>query len=122
MLVGLSLSFCIQDIINGRVDLRNVSHLVCGTRCETRAQFDNVLHSYARSYWREKPTLATLLAIDLWNRGLLVQPRVSTPFGAPVLSRGVWLTACERCGDKKFYVGPYCHTCGSLYGIDRSGN
>jgi hypothetical protein len=76
-MIGLSLSLCIQDVIEGRVKYEQVERLVTGTKALTPAHFAGVLDSYAGSYWRKNPALAINLAWRLWAEGKIEQPRLS---------------------------------------------
>lgn len=89
MLIGLSLSFCISDIIHGFVNRDDVAYIICGTRIRNGNEFSDVMENYSRFYWDENPELAREIATDLYNRGLLLQPRL-TGGEPPVVYNGHW--------------------------------
>lgn len=73
-LVGLSLSFCIQDVLRGRVRVRDIAKISTGTDARTRREFEGVLRAYRKSYWRQAPRRATYIARRLWQQGRIEQP------------------------------------------------
>ena len=73
--IGLSLSFCIQAFLSGRV--KHLPGAICaGTFCFTEEQYQEVLNSYKRIYWRKYPKVAERIAWWYWENDMLVQPRV----------------------------------------------
>lgn len=74
-LIGYSLSFCIMDILAGKIREENVLRLVTGTCAATRAEFENVLKSY-KDYWDEKTEEGQAIAQRFWDAGRIDQPRV----------------------------------------------
>lgn len=76
MLIGLSLSYCVSDIINGRVALADVAFIVSGTRIRDAEDLADVLDTYARNYWSNLPQLGRSVAMELWDAGKIIQPRV----------------------------------------------
>ncbi|WP_046866820.1 hypothetical protein, partial [Microvirga massiliensis] len=54
-LIGLSLSFCIKDIILGQVQLETVEKIVTGTRAVTEADWEEIANRYAQVYWKANP-------------------------------------------------------------------
>jgi len=89
MLIGLSLSYCISDLINGRVDKNDVMFIVAGTRIMCDHDLDEVLENYAKYYWETNPENAKSLARELYNRGMIIQPRVNDN-PAPHVAEGWW--------------------------------
>jgi hypothetical protein len=75
-MIGLSLSFCIKDIIEGRVDLDKVEKISTATFYTDRDMFHTGLKvGYCRTYWRHDPERAHKIAMDLWDAGKIDQPR-----------------------------------------------
>lgn len=74
-MIGLSLSFCIQDIIDGLVNIDDVERLVTGTRW-TEADIQERLDYYCTNYWNSNPELARQVFWQLWNSGRIEQPRL----------------------------------------------
>lgn len=56
--IGLSLSFCIRDIIEDKVNLDEVSHIEAGTCMPDVWALDRVINNYRKNYWRKDPDLA----------------------------------------------------------------
>ena len=89
--IGLSLSFCVQDIIEGKVALEDVEKIITGTKFGDRDEFiDNMISSYMSTYWRKHPEEGFKTAVYLWDRGMLDQPRTRGE-EPPNLGNGVWI-------------------------------
>ena len=89
-MIGLSLSFCVKDIIEGRVPLESVEKIISGTFFTDRDMFHTGMkHGYCRTYWRHDPERAHRIAMDLWDAGKIDQPRSrgETP---PNIAEGHW--------------------------------
>lgn len=95
MKIGLSLSLCIKDIIEGRVNQRDVAVIVAGTHATTDAQWDSLIRSYQYDYWQANPKLGAALTHVLRERGQIVQPRANdqNPISLVLRARneGHWL-------------------------------
>lgn len=91
-LVGLSLSFCIQDILAGRVDESDVIRIQTGTTVETDHDWEQLIHDYQVTYWRNDAAEASAIVQRLRAAGKITQPRL---LGKPVpsISQGHWLDA-----------------------------
>jgi hypothetical protein len=76
MKVGLSLSFCVRDIIEGNVSINDVAFIYSATKAETGEQWESVIDSYKRSYWYENPDEAERIARHFINENLVIQPRL----------------------------------------------
>ncbi len=74
---GLSLSFCISDIVSGRVPLESMSIIVSGTAAISDDAFRKLLVQYSKTYWRGFTTEASSLAWSLWKEGRIIQPRLN---------------------------------------------
>lgn len=75
-MVGLSMSFCIQDMVTGKMDMNNVQFLSTATKCPTPEAWEDVLNSYKKTYWRKNPNEAEKLARYFIDAGLVIQPRL----------------------------------------------
>ena len=75
-MIGLSLSWCVKDIIEGKVELDEVEKIICGTRIENPQHFEQVCEHYCAYYWEHNRGRAVLIASKLFNSGKLDQPRV----------------------------------------------
>ena len=89
MLIGLSLSYCISDIINERVDKNDVMFIIAGTRIMCDHDLDSVLENYAKYNWQDNPENAKSLAREFYNRGMIIQPRVMD-CNPPHVAEGWW--------------------------------
>lgn len=75
-LAGMSLSFCVKDICEGKIPIERVELLVTSTRCLDSVDFATVIASYQRVYWRKYPERAEKVALQLWEEDRIFQPRV----------------------------------------------
>lgn len=94
MKIGLSLSRCVRDIVEGRVNVDDVLVLI------TRTDFDPTVQQQWVSIWQGYHTMnpewsgldhdaVYAVVMQLWNTGRIHQPR---KFGAnPVRRREFWL-------------------------------
>ncbi len=90
MLVGFSLSFCVKDILLGRVKEEDVMVIFCGTNIRTREAMTSVIARYSQGYWGAKnKKKASAIIYRLLFAGKLLQARA---FGleAPNIASGVW--------------------------------
>ena len=76
MKIGLSLSFCVQDIIEGKMDINDVAFIYSGTKAKTKEQWDDVLTHYADCYWQYNKMMGMTIARRLLNDGMIIQPRL----------------------------------------------
>lgn len=96
MKIGLSLSRCVRDIVEGRVNIDDVLILITRTDFDPtiQAQWDSIWKGYnwQNPEWRSLDHDATFAVVkDLWDRGLIHQPR---KFGAnPYRMPYYWLEA-----------------------------
>jgi phosphoglycolate phosphatase-like HAD superfamily hydrolase len=75
-LIGLSLSFCIKDIILGQVQLESVEKIVTGTKAVTEAHWEEIADRYTQVYWKADPAKAREVLNELRASGRIEQPRV----------------------------------------------
>ena len=75
-LIGLSLSMCIRDMINGKMTFGSVKCIISGTKIENDNDFAAVRDRYCKTYWAENPIMASNLLRGLYDGNMLVQPRV----------------------------------------------
>lgn len=74
-LIGLSLSMCVADIASGKVSESDVTKIVASTRFATPEDFEDVLSTYSKLYWKRYPEAAGI-ARRLHELGLIDQPRL----------------------------------------------
>jgi len=88
--IGLSLSFCILDVIDGKVPFADIEKIIAGTHFTDRDHFHTGMkEGYCRTYWRKNPEYALHLAMALWDAGMLDQPRRRRE-EAPNIADGHW--------------------------------
>lgn len=100
-LIGLSISWCIQDIIEGKVPLSRVRYIVAGTKIETQKDFEVVCNAYTKGSWRKYSERARLIFQLLWDSQQIIQPRVNG-HQAWNISNGHWakiISNVEDIGD-----------------------
>ncbi|MBI5044833.1 MAG: hypothetical protein HZC02_02815 [Candidatus Levybacteria bacterium] len=78
-MIGRSLSFCVQDILRGRVAREDVEKIVAGTTARTEEDWAELVKMYQRSYWRDFPVEAAELVRELRAQGRIEQPRLDNP-------------------------------------------
>ena len=84
MKIGLSLSRCVRDIVEGRVDIHDVLVLICRTDFDPYKadQWDNIWNGYnsinPEWYGLDRDEV-TNVVFTLWDAGKIHQPR---KFGA----------------------------------------
>ena len=96
MKIGLSLSRCVRDIVEGRVAIEDVLVIIARTKFDATdpKQWTSIWEGYRRTNaeWQGMEKTAThKVILDLWNQGKIHQPR---QFGAYVVRTSkVWLEA-----------------------------
>ncbi len=90
-MIGLSISFCISDIIRGEVYLRDVECIVAGTKMRTEEDVDRVIDQYKEHYWYDYPEEAEKVFRQLWDAGKVYQPRLSDNGNAINIASGHWV-------------------------------
>lgn len=88
-LIGLSLSFCVADIVRGKVQLENVNKIIAGT-CAEPTEWENLLTDYKRIYWDFNPDECERVARKLMDENKIEQPRLNGK-NAPNIAEGHWL-------------------------------
>lgn len=96
MKIGLSLSRCVSDIVEGRVDIRDVLVLIARTdfNPHDEKQWESIWHGYnsvnPEWYGLEHDAVRDVV-FELWDSGKIHQPR---QFGVrPLRRREYWLEA-----------------------------
>ena len=72
LLVGLSLSRCICDIIEGKAKLEDVACILSRTM-SADDEWEQLFASYARDYWTDDPERAVEIARRLHCEGRIIQ-------------------------------------------------
>ena len=89
-LIGLSLSLCISDIINGRVSEADVVSIESGTKAENDYQWAQLVDQYCKHYWHNDPDRARRLVSRFRAEDRIYQPRL-TGGEARNISLGHWI-------------------------------
>ncbi len=92
-MIGLSASFCICDIVEGKVLLGSVKKIVTGLEAPTPEILEEVVRSYRQSYWIEYPDKAERVFRHLLAEGKIEQPRVTQGRGPCLANRVHWVYA-----------------------------
>lgn len=76
-LIGLSLSLCITDIINGKVNKEDVSCIIAATCAKNDADMKKLMDGYSTMYWGKDSERAVEIALELFAENKVYQPRVN---------------------------------------------
>jgi hypothetical protein len=83
--IGLSLSFCIGDVIAGKVPEDEIHGIVAGTAAQGPEEIDQLIATYREIYWKDDPDRGEALARKLFAEGRVYQPRIEgEPAPTPV--------------------------------------
>lgn len=74
-MIGLSLSRCIRDIIEEKVDYDKVNGIVSSCNWKTNEEIEDGVDRYARIHWRCDPVLAVAIFYTLYFQGKIIFPR-----------------------------------------------
>jgi len=75
-MIGYSLSLCIKDVVEGKVNPNDITMLIVGTKCESEFDWSTVIKAYANRYWSADPHLGIGTTWRLVHAGKIIQPRV----------------------------------------------
>lgn len=88
MLIGLSVSNCIRDIVKGTVSINQVAYIIGGTNFSLDKP-ETIEKHYSTTYWKDDPELAHEVLVQLCRERRILQPRQG--FGWPLdTSAGHW--------------------------------
>lgn len=78
-LIGLSLSWCCEEVAAGKVEYGDVKVIITGTSARTPELFEEMIQNYRRHYWKDPTTRnkAARLARKFYKEGKLEQPRIT---------------------------------------------
>lgn len=92
-MIGLSLSFCVKDLMAGRVVEAEVRKIIAGTACHTESDWDKLIADYRRTYWRTFDGDAVKALIQrLRAQSKIEQPRLADPEHVQYIGRGHWIS------------------------------
>jgi hypothetical protein len=103
MLYGLSVSFCIKDLIEGKVAYEDIECIIAGTAVRNEDDLVKLAEVYEETYWRNDPELGHDYLWRLWEDGKIFQPRLfyGNEF-APMIAEGHWVLSAEDAWDTIF--------------------
>ncbi|MDD5059466.1 MAG: hypothetical protein WC516_10005 [Patescibacteria group bacterium] len=89
MKIGLSISMCVKDILNGEVNIEDVYCIIAGTMIQDQKNWFVLVDQYGDSYWKK------FSKEDIWATleqliPIIYQPRLAGKQG-PNISRGHWI-------------------------------
>ena len=91
MWIGLSLSLCVADIINDRMRVEDVVMIRANAMARSEADWNNVIESYSRHYWRQDPFRAQRVVRLLRDCNRIHQHRLEgDPLHQHSISGGIW--------------------------------
>lgn len=88
--IGLSLSFCVKEIIRGEVRLEDVEKIVAGTTVDDPNDWPKVIDVYKRVQWADNPELGQRIFSELLAAGKIEQPLLTTRC-QPIINLGIWV-------------------------------
>lgn len=94
-MIGLSLSLCVSDIIDGLVELPEVRLIITGTKACTPEDIEEVITQYGRDYWKrwDGSDRGMNIARQLLNQGKVFQPRCHNWDYSMSIAYGHWMTS-----------------------------
>jgi len=91
MKIGLSLSRCVADVINGVVKVEDINHIITNTCARDEHDWTTLIAGYCRSNWRANPVRAVRVVDLLRAAKKIVQPRVDDPDHFHSIRNGIWV-------------------------------
>jgi predicted RNase H-like nuclease len=76
-MIGYSLSFCVTDIVNGKVAIDDVEKIVSMTFADDD-HWDDLIKTYYGLYWKHNPKALEIVA-TLRAAGKIEQPKLTNP-------------------------------------------
>ncbi|MCX6703746.1 MAG: hypothetical protein NTV02_03610 [Candidatus Zambryskibacteria bacterium] len=106
-LIGLSLSWCCEEIAEGKVEYDDVKLIITRTSARTPEQFEKMIQEYRKYYWFNPATRnkAARLARKLYREGKLEQPRI-THGRCPKGRYPIWVTNRKKIEWKEEHPTP----------------
>lgn len=80
-MIGLSLSFCIKEMVDGKVDPNKVTKIISNTCCRTEQDWQIAFERYRKVLWSKNPDACEALARQWIAEGKVEQPRLALPIG-----------------------------------------
>lgn len=90
--IGLSLSYCVKDIINGVYGVEDIDKIITGTMAKDRAGWDKLMFRYCKAHWQANTREASEICMELLLLGKIDQPRTRGEY-PPCVANGHWIDA-----------------------------
>jgi hypothetical protein len=74
--IGLSLLHTIEDILADKLPPGRLAGIISSTRAKDKEKFEELLSEYCKTYWSENPEKAKKIAMELYEKGRIIQPRL----------------------------------------------
>lgn len=85
--IGLSLSFCMLDILEGRISIEEIAGIITSTKFDTLEQ---AVDMYQSTYWKKfSKEYCTETLESVWS--LIFQPRLNVLTSGHMVGHGFWL-------------------------------
>lgn len=89
--IGLSLSFCVNDILKGIIKEEEVTKIIASTDASTPKDWEVVIGEYKKRYWKDNPEEGEAITRRLLKADKIKQPRVKGENVVYSISNGWWL-------------------------------
>lgn len=89
-MIGLSLSFCVSDCLQGNVNPNDVTKVYASTRAKSTEVWEDIICSYRTTYWSNDPDKGEAICRNWLARGIIYQPLL-TDNKNPSVSSGCWV-------------------------------
>jgi hypothetical protein len=96
MHIGLSLSFCVRDILDGVVLIDTVHAIVSNTAFSPEGFATEALESYYNPYWNKSHSPSHVLEVLEQLKDRVVQPKHFLPDPGHTVCRGHWLVLPQQ--------------------------
>ena len=108
MLIGLSVSLCIRDIADRKIDPSQVAYIVGSINPtfyeeDPEVGIEAIIEKYNKMYWRNSPNAERIFR-SLWEQGQVLCPRMKNDNRILMITDGHWL-ACEQVDRVEEYFG-----------------
>lgn len=75
-LIGLSLSFCVQDMVEDNISTDDILYIISGTKIKTYEHLTEVIEQYGKSYWKGIEARSAEIVLELFEANKILQPRL----------------------------------------------
>jgi hypothetical protein len=91
-MIGLSLSYCVRDILDGLYTIAEVDKIITGTCAFDAASWERLLVRYSERHWQKDTKQAREICMKLLLQGKIDQPRTRNEH-PPCIGSGHWVEA-----------------------------